>query len=1227
MRYWIIAKHLVFARWETLSRFGLAALVLYINILHTLYMCRALKIFVLLSFFLTSVNWSLPVSAQGILMPKPGVRVSLSPQFNPPLLKGIKVDSKNPFHFEFILDKGEHQAKDLKEESQKLIKYFLASITTPENDLWVNLSPYEKERIIPAAFGQTEMGRDLLAQDYLLKQITASLMYPEDEVGKKFWKRIYDEAAKKYGTTNIPVNTFNKVWIVPEYAQVYEHDNTAFVVKADLKVMLDSDYLAGERNRVVSTGPVPAAPSQSSELEKLALPVERAPASGPPVPMSNKTNDELSKNIIRNIILPELTKEVNEGKNFASLRQVYNSLILANWYKQKIKDSILAKAYAGKNKVNGLSSTNASTRDPETIYKQYLQAFKKGAVNLIKEEIDSVSKQPIARKYFSGGFAMNRAMTVTQITRQIKDVMSSLVLTGLMALSVNLSPIQAADTSSRMTPQLQDQIEINKDIQKALDTYFSKERQDELLRKAPFLFDVKGILKGAHKDKLIAFIRNLPPLKGDEGENELMTFRMYHMGLIALYASYFPIDQNKFVALFIDTIQEPEIIESKDIDANYHYRYTRSMFSSATGVKLVGVLSHEIAHNYFYLADPDEEANIVIAEFTADVIAVAVMHDLYGPSYVQDFLRVRRFYFKAPPTKGAEVLLLNGIDRKHFSYGKSLRVMDSHVWAARFMFDIFARYDGKLDYQRLAQALFTLDQRTKKIGNKDGLVKISASNKLVDLSPFFIELLRLIESNPNLTLPIIELVVDPDTSAILINPQIKKSNFISALIPDFAASRPSLPVIKKVDQPRTSVEKGLEEKDLAMSSPQTIKYGNAVYTKINDTGNQGVVYISEDRKTAIKVFNKLGNVKQEHLDTLLIMAKELKRNRPKQFGQIYWTVNISSNQAGFPQQGILMDWVEGPTLGQHIRQLSIEGSRTAQLEIQQLKEEADEVLDWIDEVTERFADRRALFTRPEDYENFIYTPQGIVNIDPISMSFILNYPIPLRYLSEIQETIRQFKKTFPNIAYSYGSYQEATQSLFEYISARSGKNVLGYIDLFPNDQVGMIATDGVEIPASHAIVYDNMNAHELPTGSPWKFIFRVNEKGDINFELSPDKAEIDKNKAQFEVIKALIQDLTNRLKRKITITMPDRMMLNQGNLELVPDAAMKVADLGGIDLTAGRLNVDVKGDKAQSSIVFDATTLRSLEINGLFIKDIEIKPMPNLLQFLGVETPLVSPSQ
>jgi hypothetical protein len=174
-------------------------------------------------------------------LPQPGTLINLSSTFSPPILKGVKVYPDNPFRLDFILDKGNSNdsADQLKIESTRLIKYFLASLTTPDKDMWVNLSPYEKDRIVPDAFGQTEMGRDLLAQDYILKQITASLMFPENEPGKSFWQRIYKEAYEKFGTTDIPVNTFNKIWIEPDRALVYEGKGVAFIGKSHLKVMLE----------------------------------------------------------------------------------------------------------------------------------------------------------------------------------------------------------------------------------------------------------------------------------------------------------------------------------------------------------------------------------------------------------------------------------------------------------------------------------------------------------------------------------------------------------------------------------------------------------------------------------------------------------------------------------------------------------------------------------------------------------------------------------------------------------------------------------------------------------------------------------------------------------------------------------------------------------------------------------------------------------------------------
>ncbi len=303
-------------------------------------------------------------AAEGFLsLPAPGTMVHLSPSFNPPLLKGIKVHLDDPFKFDFIIN-NTVETRFIASDTTKLIKYFLAALTTPEQDMWVNLSPYEKDRIVPDGFGQTEMGRDLLAQDYILKQITASLIYPEDAIGKEFWKRIYEATANK----NIPVNTFNKVWIVPNKAVVYENvkAGTAYVVESSLKVLTEQDYSANQKN-------------------------------------NSQDNNNL---IVKDVVIPQLTKEVNEGANFAQLRQVYNALILATWYKKKIKDSILSKVYTDQNKINGVNINDPLEK--ERIYARYLEAFKKGAFNYIKDSgLPNGTTAP--RKYFAGGF--NFAMT------------------------------------------------------------------------------------------------------------------------------------------------------------------------------------------------------------------------------------------------------------------------------------------------------------------------------------------------------------------------------------------------------------------------------------------------------------------------------------------------------------------------------------------------------------------------------------------------------------------------------------------------------------------------------------------------------------------------------------------------------------------------------------------------------------------------------------------------
>ena len=217
------------------------------------------KIFCFILLLTFTANSLQPGYAQSVL-PAPGGSANPFSEAHPAVLKGLKVYPKEPLCFDFILDAGSRSGVvDLvstRYEFGKLVKYFLASLTIPEKDLWVNLSPYEKDRIIPEVFGRTAMGRDLLEQDYILKQVTAALLYPEGETGRIFWQKVYALAQKKYGTTDIPIDTFNKVWIVPEKAEVYENvkAGAVYITDSRLKVMLDVDYVAFAQDAATRPG-------------------------------------------------------------------------------------------------------------------------------------------------------------------------------------------------------------------------------------------------------------------------------------------------------------------------------------------------------------------------------------------------------------------------------------------------------------------------------------------------------------------------------------------------------------------------------------------------------------------------------------------------------------------------------------------------------------------------------------------------------------------------------------------------------------------------------------------------------------------------------------------------------------------------------------------------------------------------------------------------------------
>ena len=133
-------------------------------------LAKRLYSLVLACFFVCNVPAPYVFAAQQPLsLPAAGKLLPLSSPSQDMVLRGMRIDVRNPLKFEFILDANKVPRVE-KEEFERLVSYFMAALTIPEKDFWVNLSPYEKDYIISEKVADTDFGRDLLVEDYTLKQ-------------------------------------------------------------------------------------------------------------------------------------------------------------------------------------------------------------------------------------------------------------------------------------------------------------------------------------------------------------------------------------------------------------------------------------------------------------------------------------------------------------------------------------------------------------------------------------------------------------------------------------------------------------------------------------------------------------------------------------------------------------------------------------------------------------------------------------------------------------------------------------------------------------------------------------------------------------------------------------------------------------------------------------------------------------------------------------------------
>lgn len=333
---------------------------------------------------------------------------SLSDKFRPIHLRYFSYDSLND-SFKLLVDKGDIEKglspsklsgsilkgtvpeDTLKQETQILLSYFLVGVTLPDEMFWVNLRPDSEDQIIDQYLEKTDVGKIMLEADLQLKKDTALFTSPNTPEGREYWDRLYKKAEELYGYESVAIPTLTRPWIVPGEIIVRESKDSAYVYKATLKVMLEQDYLQASSSKL-----------QALSLSQYSFKDERS-----------KALNEYSSQLIRELIIPKLTKEVNSSKRYSNLRQVYYSLILSRWFKLRFKglspsklsgSTLKGTAPAFTSLIDAKDLTNLISQESWSktdYFKQYRKSFAEGEYN-IKEPIYTPTGQVI-RSYFSGG--------------------------------------------------------------------------------------------------------------------------------------------------------------------------------------------------------------------------------------------------------------------------------------------------------------------------------------------------------------------------------------------------------------------------------------------------------------------------------------------------------------------------------------------------------------------------------------------------------------------------------------------------------------------------------------------------------------------------------------------------------------------------------------------------------------------------------------------------------
>jgi TIR domain len=301
----------------------------------------------------------------------------------PPLVGGISFPLDNPLQIGFSLLSDASLSMPTPDEQlelqTRLGRYLNTMLVLTGENLHADLSPLHEFCGLPELLRHTELGRDMLAQDVVLKHAIACHIHPSTLHGREFWA-----AADTFGAANAGAfESCFRVWIVPDDATVREKSENGrghvTIEKLGLKVMCEEDYntLRQLRRGTIAT--------DASRVGRRAF------------------------ELFRKHIVPEIQNEVSVGPRFGLLRQILSVLVISKWVRESELGGFLKQAVfldSNKPEKYGLSSVQDDVL--LSLKQVYLKMFKEGVWHYTLTHIDAESNVAEKRVYLAGGIALTR---------------------------------------------------------------------------------------------------------------------------------------------------------------------------------------------------------------------------------------------------------------------------------------------------------------------------------------------------------------------------------------------------------------------------------------------------------------------------------------------------------------------------------------------------------------------------------------------------------------------------------------------------------------------------------------------------------------------------------------------------------------------------------------------------------------------------------------------------